>query len=133
MAFDLQTIFNAGYLGVLKQGRPSATPDGSCYYRHPHDPAIRCALGHALTDDKYRPEFENVIPSLNHHAEPDQRDLARTLGAETAEDADTLREFQRCHDAATSTFETLEFVEAFKFNAAVFARDHNLTIPEPEA
>lgn len=56
----LQEIFDKSVAGIKKQGRLSQGPvnpgtgkPGMCYYRHPDDPAVRCAVGHLIPDELY--------------------------------------------------------------------------------
>lgn len=56
----LQEMFDKSVTGIKKQGRLSqgpmntltGTPD-TCYYRHPDDAAVRCAVGHLIPDELY--------------------------------------------------------------------------------
>lgn len=56
----LQEMFDKAVTGIKKQGRLSQGPanpgngkPGVCYYRHPDDPAVRCAAGHLIPDELY--------------------------------------------------------------------------------
>ena len=56
----LQEIFDKSVAGIKKQGRLSQGPmnpgngkPGVCYYRHPDNPAVRCAVGHLIPDELY--------------------------------------------------------------------------------
>lgn len=56
----LQEMFDKAVTGIKKQGRLSQGPmnhligkPGVCYYRHPDDPAVRCAVGHLIPDELY--------------------------------------------------------------------------------
>ena len=53
-----QEAFTAAFLGLKAQGfRQAAIPDGPCAYRTPD--GLKCALGHLIPDDKYRPDMES--------------------------------------------------------------------------
>ena len=56
----LQEMFDKAVTGIKKQGRLSQGPanpgngkPGVCYYRHPDDAAVRCAVGHLIPDEPY--------------------------------------------------------------------------------
>lgn len=56
----LQEIFDKSVAGIKAQGRLSQGPvnpgngkPGVCYYRHPDDAAVRCAVGHLIPDELY--------------------------------------------------------------------------------
>ena len=56
----LQEMFDKAVTGIKKQGRLSQGPKnpfdgkpGNCYYRHPDNPAVRCAVGHLIPDELY--------------------------------------------------------------------------------
>ena len=54
----LQEIFDKSVTGIKAQGRLSQGPmhsgkPGTCFYRHPDDPTVRCAIGHLIPDELY--------------------------------------------------------------------------------
>lgn len=56
----LQEMFDKAVTGIKTQGRLSQGPvnpgngkPGVCYYRHPDDAAVRCAVGHLIPDEMY--------------------------------------------------------------------------------
>lgn len=56
----LQEMFDKAVTGIKTQGRLSQGPvnpgngkPGVCYYRHPDDAAVRCAVGHLIPDELY--------------------------------------------------------------------------------
>lgn len=63
----MQSLFDRAVTGVKQQGRLSKRalyPDDrfdvvDCFYRHPDNPAIRCAVGHVIPDEHYFPEMED--------------------------------------------------------------------------
>ena len=123
--FDLQKIFTAGVLGIVQQGQLSQRSGDppQCFYRHPENDQVRCALGHNIPDDQYRPDMEQCVPNLDTFTSTQCTKLARLLGAENQDDCNLLRGFQMQHDGASS-------VEHFVKRAEGFAFTHNLEMPE---
>jgi hypothetical protein len=55
-----QQIFDQSTAFLLKQGVASRSlTDRKCYYRHPEDPALRCAVGCLIPDHLYNLEMDN--------------------------------------------------------------------------
>lgn len=110
-----QELFSDVVTKVVAQGRPSEDDKGNCLYRHPE--GLKCAAGHALTDE----EFEYAGGRALNGA---------WLGALTLPDrlkphVDLLDNLQVCHDAANRD----NFVPAFLSMAADAALTFNLTMP----
>lgn len=121
----LQEMFDKAVTGIKKQGRLSQGPMNpvsgmrSCFYRHPDDPAVRCAVGHLIPDELYDKQLmegrnvdsENVLGT-------EMRDL---LGIPSHDDlyrspaVSMLSELQTAHDNALT-------VEEFLTRAAIVAR-----------
>jgi hypothetical protein len=113
--FDLQQIFNAGYLGVIAQHAPSMDRNHNCQYRGPNN--TKCALGFSIPDAAYRRAMEGLSV--------DQ------IFCVTGDDAEALTNFQGCHDhAAIHSIDDDTFVRDFTRRATEFAQDYNLTVPE---
>lgn len=51
----LQEIFNKSVTGIIAQGRPSTTVEGTCAYRGMD--GAKCAAGHLLPDSVVRPDL----------------------------------------------------------------------------
>lgn len=124
---DRQSSFNRAVAGILGQGALAKNEYGACYYRfdpvteaHEANAPLRCAIGWLIPDDMYDPNFEKRVPHLGVGSITDIT-LARTVGAETPNDATFLRDFQReVHDAA-------ETLDDFRILARTFATRHNLS------
>lgn len=60
----LQEIFDASYIGLMRQGFRQATEDinglgaDACRYRSGN--GLKCAVGHLIDDSKYAPEVEGT-------------------------------------------------------------------------
>lgn len=48
---------------LIKQGKPSVGEHFRCYYRHPDDNNVRCAVGCLLPDNFYESKFEGMSVS----------------------------------------------------------------------
>lgn len=53
-----QELFDKAVQGIRDQGCLSKTEFGGCYYRHPDNPAVRCAVGHLIPDEIYVPDMD---------------------------------------------------------------------------
>lgn len=53
----LQQVFDHVLKALRKQGKASVDTQGNCFYRTPE--GLKCAAGHCIPDDLYRPSFEN--------------------------------------------------------------------------
>lgn len=124
-----QELFNLAYIGVVTQGRPSATAlywnaQVQCKYRL--DDAC-CAVGHMLVD--YSEEMENLpigmVPDLEHYL-PEIRVYPFSF----------FSELQEIHDdAATDVlssegFDNEKFLERFKAHMSRYALDNDLEVPD---
>lgn len=55
-----QEIFDFVWTKLREQGRGSASEDGgTCFYRS-SDGHLKCAIGHLIPDDLYKPEMEGI-------------------------------------------------------------------------
>ena len=86
-----EELFHRAVSGVMQQGCLSKNLEtGFCYYRHPDDPNIRCALGHLIPDDVYTEDMEGNSA----------RGLRIRFNFELPPWAATL---QQCHDDSLDT------------------------------
>lgn len=53
-----QEIFDRSTAFLLKQGQPCVDRNGACFYRHPEDPKLRCAVGALIPDEYYDPDMD---------------------------------------------------------------------------
>ena len=132
----LQEMFDKAVTGIKKQGRLSQGPvnplsgkPGSCYYRHPDDPAVRCAVGHLIPDELYhRQGMEGRSVISDNVLGTSMRAL---LGIPPREDlynspvVSMLTRLQTAHDNALT-------VEEFLTGAAEVARQFKLDAKECE-
>lgn len=57
---DFQPLFDRMVSRLKAQGRQSINPDtGHCFYRHPDDPNLRCAVGLVIDDAHYNPGWDS--------------------------------------------------------------------------
>lgn len=124
----LQEMFDKAVTGIKKQGRLSQGPmhsgkPGHCYYRHPDDPAVRCAVGHLIPDELYdgrKMEGRGVegvageCPALREHLGIPPREGLHNVPA-----VSMLSQLQTAHDNALT-------VEEFLTSAADVARQFRL-------
>ena len=126
----LQEMFDKAVTGIKKQGRLSQGPinplsgkPGNCYYRHPDDPAVRCAVGHLIPDELYdRREMEGRIVTCDAVLNTPMRDLLGILPHEDLYNVPAvsmLATLQTTHDNALT-------VEEFLTGAAEVARQFML-------
>ena len=106
-----QSWFNRAVNAIVAQGQLSKRGFSTCYYRHPGNPAVRCAVGHLIPDDKYKPSWEGRSVS----SDP----IMRAIGA-TTPDRHFMMDLQRCHDQAAD-------IPSFLVNARNFAKQWSLT------
>lgn len=126
----LQEMFDKSVAGIKKQGRLSQGPvnpgngkPGVCYYRHPDDAAVRCAVGHLIPDELYDRKMEgrNVrsdavlgAPLRGHLGIP------RSTAGMSSPAVSMLSQLQTAHDNAPT-------VEKFLISAADVARQFHLS------
>lgn len=102
-----QELFTKAILGVVKQGCLSKAAHQVCYYRHPKDPNIRCAIGHLISDDDYHSEMEgNSAEYL---------ELSFKL-------PDWAEDLQCAHDSSDTIY-------GFIYRARIVAAEHGLIMP----
>lgn len=120
-----QQLFDNAYIGVLKQGGPSVSSTGKCYYRHLDR---KCGVGHSLPDELYRPEFDTgaetaILGLIKEY--PEVRNHFQYI------DLDFLIELQGVHDDSArhaGLYDPL-FEHCFKENMKKLAHAYGLTIP----
>ena len=83
--------------------------DGPCYYRHPEDPSIRCAVGCLIPNTQYYPSLEgrNALVARG------------TVKVLQGLDPEYLLEVQQAHDAALTVEDFLEQFEEISRNYGV--------------
>lgn len=122
-----QALFDRAVKGLASQGfEPSFLPGGdTCAYRG--EDGKRCAVGHLMPDEAYRPEMEGR--NIRDLVEDMGFDLTRLAGAppalgeaEQGELADFLLFLQGCHDAAYRP-------GTMRNELRDFAEEHGLTLP----
>lgn len=130
----LQEMFDKSVAGIRKQGRLSQGPanpgngkPGVCFYRHPDDPAVRCAVGHLIPDELYnskKMEGRNVCSDavlgapLREHL-----GIPRTAPGHLSPVVSMLSQLQTAHDNAHT-------VEEFLTRATDVARQFKLDAKE---
>lgn len=119
MPETLQEYFNIAWQKfVVEKALRSASEGGMCYYRYPGDPSRRCAIGHAIPDELYKPS-QQLSRAVFRDAEWKYLDGLRDLQAQHDECADL-----QTHEA---------FTAAITRRLTGFALRFNLTIPEVSA
>lgn len=113
-----QEQFDTVLFGIRKQGGPSKDDSGTCRFRGVN--GRKCALGHLISDDNYRPSYEpcSVSYLVSAGVLPD-------IGAA---DAGAI---QSIHDTSAIYDET--FFGRWEEGMAAFATEHGLTYTAPEA
>lgn len=95
-----QQAFDVAYQGIKAQGKLSKHK-GQCYYRHPENNQVKCAIGHLIPDEQYNPDMEEgetcVVLVRTRHQLPDITDLS----------GEFLIDLQNVHDGARSVSECL--------------------------
>lgn len=115
-----QEIFTKAYIGLRDQGFERSVTvdehgDETCAYRG--DNGLKCAIGHCIPDERYKPELEGDTPNHNPKL------LGKALGFSlTPEDALWLTDLQRCHDSACSGSGVQRYLRRF-------AEKHGLEVP----
>lgn len=61
----LQQVFDKAVIALKRQNKASRDDGGTCFYRHPDDPTVRCAVGHLIADEHYSPDLEGK--TVNHN------------------------------------------------------------------
>jgi hypothetical protein len=108
-----QDVFDAVWAGMESQGwKRSTDEDGWCMYRGVD--GRRCAVGHLIPDDLYRPSME--VSGV------DDKPVRTVLRAIGVENISFLYELQKAHDGAPSGAPLRE-----EFRCV--AKEHGLTIP----
>lgn len=100
---SMQDLFDRAITGVKQQGCLSLCPDnggeadtGGCYYRYPDNPNVRCAVGHLIPDNLYRPDMEGVGVGALLEENPH---IAAAIGVTFPSDSvDLLADLQCAHD-----------------------------------
>ncbi len=138
MPMDRQAIFTKAYLGLKAQNfeRSMAAFAGSrfpakCAYRG--DGGKKCALGHCIPDEQYKPYFEGLgvaEPTRYESRDPyladkirKSKEIGAILGVETESDSYFLGELQSIHDNSSESSPMKENLEAF-------AARNGLTVPQ---
>lgn len=130
-----QLAFNNAWHGVIKQGGPCVGRVGglsaACLYRGPGD--TKCAVGHSIPDDQYKPGMECLgVYNLIHELKLD------VDGIFTNGNYVFLSRLQDAHDNSTYTqtnrrVEGAEFIKEFKARMRDIAEQYELEVPnEPE-
>lgn len=108
-----QEAFDKAVSGVLKQASKSFDFDHGCRYRGPN--GLKCAVGHLIPDEIYKPEMEIGIASLY------QENLEITMLFKDVS-LPMLRALQRAHDNSSE----ISFVDDFKIKAFDIAAYYEL-------
>lgn len=122
-----QEAFDKVARGIIAQGGPSLDPDGACRY-HGVD-GRRCAAGHLIPDDQYKPTFERIcVPwSADLTGNDDQRALSSCLLA-VHEDIKFIKRLQQAHDGATNGVDTDEdFMKGWRERMRLLAMEYELS------
>jgi len=125
-----QEIFDLVLGFIRKQGKPSADDKDLCFYRHPDDPAIGCAMRpliDMIEDPDAREEALRGREGVRSLVE--EQDLSGSPLAYA--DLDFLEELQNAHDLA-ATYDDSLFRERFEENMREAAEKYNLHYAEEE-
>jgi hypothetical protein len=122
----LQEIFNVGYLGVLKQGKPSLDPAGEvCQFLTPE--GSKCVIGFSLTKAQAQ-RLDKMVNGGAVNSEVINARMAKALKI-PPEGIGPIRELQECHDDV----KRISFIPEFTRRAKAFAMEYGLTIPDTES
>lgn len=123
-----QKIFEDGYNGVIKQGKPSYdNDDHRCVYRHSE--GLKCALGHCIKDEYYHGSFDTYIMCGDHINIVNAIRNSYNVSDDVSISGDFLLNFQRCHDN-NACYKPEDFVKRFKISCQRFAEKYDLTMPD---
>jgi len=123
-----QEIFDRSTVFLLKQGKAAKDPVGNrCFYRHPDNPDIRCAVGCLIPDHLYRPEMDgagavgavlDVMTLFDNFPEE-----MKSAGFDKEQHLMLLMSLQNAHDGVLGTSEDIEqWLEELK----IIANKHDL-------
>jgi hypothetical protein len=138
MPMDRQAIFTKAYLGLKAQNFErsmaifGAHNHAQCAYRGEN--GMKCALGHCIPDEQYKPYFEGLAPTnpnaygskeFPEYAERTRKakEIGAILGVETESDSFFLMALQSIHDKASDT-------DQMKDRLVIFAGQNGLTVPQ---
>jgi len=126
-----QEIFDTVLAFIRKQGKPSGD-EGQCYYRHPDDPAIGCAM-RPLIDQIKDPDVREAALREPEGVYSLVRGLRHASAGEPLFRADTLflMDLQCAHDLA-ATGDDSRFSERFERNIRRVAERYRLHYAEEE-
>lgn len=118
----LQQIFDQAYNGVVAQGGQSSDTVGRCMYRGPE--GRKCAVGHLLPDELYRPNMEGT--TVDYGATVLKASL-RQVGIDLDDKPTKLLviRMQAIHDDTSEG----NFLEEFKQAMQALATENNLKVP----
>lgn len=131
-----QQLFDRAVAGLANQGFQQSLDEtqDTCAYRGSE--GMRCAMGHVLPDDKYRPEFEgkNAKDLMISHTVGDEPELtvydllqvpvSEARQVDEHEIINFLYELQNCHDSVYSLN-----AEGMKHELRRLADEHELRRP----
>lgn len=113
----LQEIFDKSVTGIKTQGRLSQGPvnpgngkPGACYYRHPDNPTVRCAVGHLIPDELYDRKMEgrNVCSDAVLGTSMRERlGIPRSTAGMSSPAVSMLSQLQTTHDNSSTVGEFL--------------------------
>ena len=126
---NLQQMFDKAVGGIKAQGCLSKVTTGTsgvtaCYYRHPDNPAVRCAVGHLIPDEVYDRSMEGC-GSFSVLARPEVGE-ALALPKNHDEVGHLLASLQGAHDDCRD-------VECFLLRAAQIGHAGGLDVSVCEA
>lgn len=90
---DFKALTAKMIAGVITQGMPCVNEEGNCVYRN--DQGLSCAVGQAIPEGKYLPEFDDEEYGIISISEALEWGL-------TFDQQDVLNEIQGAHDQASS-------------------------------
>ena len=128
----LQEMFDKSVTGIKTQGRLSQGPvnpgngkPGACYYRHPDDPTVRCAVGHLIPDELYDRKMEgrNVSSgAVLGTAMRERLGIPRSHAGHPSPAVSMLSQLQTAHDDSHTVEEFLtratDVARAYRLNSA---------------
>ncbi len=133
-----QEIFDKAYIGIIKQGKPSMTPLGTCKYETKD--GSRCAVGMLIDEAELRKSMDSFEPSgisdIIHKVTDEDGDSVSDLKlpAWIINENELLTDIQGAHDFAGRDIledkERSEFLPEFTERMKKIALNYGLNVPE---
>lgn len=127
---NTQEMFDTAVNGVISQGRFSGTNTG-CFYRHPDDGNIKCAVGHLIEDDVWKEaKSQDSNVGADYVSSETIRNLVNdSIGREmTNKENNMLRALQTKHDGCTKLQYQDNSLKGFVEQVKSVAKVYDLTM-----